>query len=63
MLLYVRIPSRGSTTTPRGASTLCTWMDKRVGACRGSSESVRQGWHAGAVAVPVARYIASAPPP
>ena len=26
-------------------------------------ESVRQGWHAGAVAVPVARYIASAPPP
>ena len=26
-------------------------------------ESVRQGWHAGAVAVPVARYIASTPPP
>ena len=26
-------------------------------------ESVRQGWHAGAVAVPVTRYIASAPPP
>ena len=26
-------------------------------------ESVGQGWHAGAGAVPVAHYVASAPPP